>query len=479
MEKFTFIDLFCGLGGFRIAMERLGGKCLMSSEIEPNVRETYKLNFGEYPSGDVMQIASEDIPPHDVLCAGFPCQPFSIAGKRLGFEDTRGTLFFEVARIAKAKRPKAIFLENVAGITNHDGGKTLEVIEATISQMGYTFHHVLMNVKDHGIPQNRNRWYGVAFREDVDATAFAFPESIQPLFKLEDIIEPTASDEYKISDLARLHVLKYREEFKENPRYNTDHILIANEVRASRCAFSCNGIMPCLTAKMGTGGNNVPIVVSEMRQLTERECLTLMGYPTDYKLQQAKSHSYKQIGNSVCVPVVGRIAENIIDVTFVEEVENERGVEKMLNSFNAVGRLVKDIDLRTTSNGIPVVDFAIACDQDLKNKDGEREADFFDCEVWRQSAEYLSKYAGKGDTISISGRMKTERWTDNSGNAHKSFKVVVDKVYVVAKKREVTNQQVQGYNMNNQQGHYTAQGNDVNEQGYIDNHLPDESRLPF
>lgn len=284
----------------------------MSSDIDPHVRETYRLNFGEYPSGDITQIPSEDIPAHDILCAGFPCQPFSIAGKRLGFDDDRGELFFEVARIIKDKQPKVVFLENVAGLTNHDKGRTLEVIEGKITDMGYQFKHTLINAKNQGIPQNRNRWYGVAFRGDIDCTAFSFPLSRGLSLTLEDIIEDVANEEYTVSELVQNYIKKATEVFKENSRYNPDNILIANEVRASRCALSCNGIMPCLIAKMGTGGNNVPIIVSQMRKLTERECLMLMGYPKDYKLKQAKNHSYKQIGNSVCIPVVERIAEKIL-----------------------------------------------------------------------------------------------------------------------------------------------------------------------
>lgn len=496
----------------------------MSSDIEPNVRETYKLNFGEYPYGDVSQIASEDIPTHDILCAGFPCQPFSIAGKRLGFEDARGTLFFEVARIIKDKQPKAVFLENVAGLTNHDGGKTLEVIGGIIAEMGYSFHHTLINAKNQGIPQNRNRWYGVAFRGDIDSTAFAFPPDIPPSVTLEDIIKPTTTvnEKYKVTELATQNIMKHLETFKQNPRYNEEGILIANEVRASRCAFSCNGIMPCLTAKMGTGGGNVPVIVAQMRQLTEWECLELMGYPEGYKLEQAKSHSYKQIGNSVCIPVVERIAREITKAAIPEETENKvvlpgmrvqgrtaeefeqlikelppqpikalptteeveqeewRGEEKMLNSFNVIGRLTDEPKVRVTSNGIPVLDFAIACEQDIKNKDGIREADFFDCEAWRQSAEYLDKYAGKGDLLSVSGRMKTEHWKDKEGNHRKKLKVQVEKVNVVSKKRQPENQQAQGdYMCGTNPGTMPAQGQPLPPfytQGYSQNNYQENTQ---
>ena len=149
-----FIDLFCGLGGFRVALEALGCECVFSSDIDKYARETYKMNFGEYPTGDITKIDEKTIPDHDILCAGFPCQPFSIGGKRLGFEDTRGTLFFDVLRILKEKRPRAFFLENVAGLCNHDGGKTMKTILDCLEDVGYTSFHSVINAKDVGYPQN-------------------------------------------------------------------------------------------------------------------------------------------------------------------------------------------------------------------------------------------------------------------------------------------------------------------------------------
>ena len=163
----TFIDLFSGMGGFRIAFESAGNKCIFSSEIDKYARETYKNNFQDYPEGDITKILSKDIPDFDILCAGFPCQPFSIAGKRLGFEDSRGTLFFEVARILKEKQPVAFLLENVRGITNHDGGNTIKVIMNTLDEIGYSCKDSVINALDYGIPQNRERWYCIGFRKDL------------------------------------------------------------------------------------------------------------------------------------------------------------------------------------------------------------------------------------------------------------------------------------------------------------------------
>ena len=160
---YKFIDLFCGLGGFRIAFEKYGCECVFSSDIDEKVREIYQLNFGEEPAGDISKILCENIPDFDILCAGFPCQPFSIAGLRRGFEDSRGTLFFEVARILKEKQPKAFILENVKGLVSHDQGNTLQVIMNTLDELGYDAKYKIMNALDYGIPQNRERWYCVGF----------------------------------------------------------------------------------------------------------------------------------------------------------------------------------------------------------------------------------------------------------------------------------------------------------------------------
>lgn len=312
-EKFKFIDLFSGLGGFRIAMESLGGKCVLSSEIDKYAVETYFSNFNEMPIGDITKVNVAEIPDHDVLCAGFPCQPFSIGGLRKGFEDTRGTLFFDVARIIKEKKPKVVFLENVAGIVSHDSGNTLRVIINSLEELEYKVHYKVMNASDYGIPQNRNRWYCIAVRSDIDFE-YKFPEKVSLKYTLKDIIEYDISEKYNITDVAKSNIDKFIEEFKISNRYNQDEVLIANEVRKSRCNFRCDGISPCLTAKMGTGGNNVPIVTDQNRKLTEKECLRIMGFPSWYNIAQNKMQSYKQIGNSVVVPIIKMIGDNFVKI---------------------------------------------------------------------------------------------------------------------------------------------------------------------
>lgn len=314
-KKLKFIDLFCGLGGFRIALEKQNCKCVFSSDIDEAVAKVYETNYGEYPSGDITKIDAKDIPDFDILCGGFPCQSFSIAGKRLGFDDARGTMFFEVARILKEKKPKAFMLENVKGLTNHDGGKTLQTILDILDDLGYEIIYRVINSAEYGIPQSRERWYCVGIRKDLNVNIREKENEIFPteqllLYSLDDVIDDVNEyKDYTISDIAKSNIEKYLFKVKDK----TSKYTLAYEIRPSRCQFKSNGISPCLTAKMGTGGNNVPVVVELNRKLTEKECLKLMGYPDDYKIGKG-SQAYKQIGNSVIVPILSSIAENLVRI---------------------------------------------------------------------------------------------------------------------------------------------------------------------
>mgnify|MGYP000908412298 CR=1 FL=1 len=318
---YKFIDLFAGIGGFRLAFENAGCECVFSSEIDKYARETYRMNFGEYPSGDITKINVNEIPDFDILCAGFPCQPFSIAGQRLGFEDIRGTLFFDIARILKGKKPKAFILENVRGLVSHDNGNTLKTIENTLSKIGYRFSYKIMNALDYGIPQNRERWYCIGFRDDLNVSfendevktnnIFSFPEKKELMFYLEDIIEGNNA-EYSATERAIENINMHLPKVIKKRGRNKDKLLIANDVRPSRCSFRNDGIAPCFTAKMGTGGNNIPIIVDYKRKFTEKECLALMGFPENYKIVPNNYQSYKQIGNSVVVPIIENLAINIV-----------------------------------------------------------------------------------------------------------------------------------------------------------------------
>ncbi|MBE6413342.1 MAG: DNA cytosine methyltransferase [Verrucomicrobiaceae bacterium] len=308
--KFKFIDLFCGLGGFRIAFEKLGGECVFSSDIDKHVQKIYKLNFGEFPHGDITKIDAKDIPSHDILCAGFPCQPFSMAGRRLGFKDTRGTLFFDVARILKEKQPIGFVLENVKGLTNHDNGNTLKVILNTLNEIGYNYRYKVLNAKNYNVPQNRERWYCIGVRKDCDINIdnFIFPKEEVLKISLADVIEPIINnDGYLISSTCKRNIEVH---IKKKNICISDYTL-AYDIRPSRCHFTTGNISNCLTAKMGTGGSNVAVVIKQERKLTERECLRLMGFPDSYIIGNGYQ-AYKQIGNSVVVPIISRLAENFI-----------------------------------------------------------------------------------------------------------------------------------------------------------------------
>ena len=321
---YKMIDLFAGIGGIRIAFENNDVKCVMSSEIDKYACDTYEKNFHEKPMGDITLIKDEDLPEFDIIAGGFPCQPFSLAGLRKGFEDTRGTLFFEVARLMKGRRPKAFFLENVEGIVNHDKGNTIKVIENSLTNLGYNFEWRVMNACDYGIPQNRKRWYCVGFRNDLGIgfenqqgdykALYKFPQKSSLKFHVKDILQKQVGKEYEITDVCNRNIEKYYLDFKSGKRYNNNEVVLANEIRASRCNFRGDGISPCLTAKMGTGGNNVPVVVEEKRKLTEKECLSLMGFPEWYQIEKNTMHSYKQIGNSVVVAIIDELAKEMIRV---------------------------------------------------------------------------------------------------------------------------------------------------------------------
>jgi len=305
-----FIDLFSGIGGFRLAFESVGAVCVFSAEIDKQACATYQKNFGENPFCDVTKLKASALPSFDILCAGFPCQPFSLAGKRRGFNDTRGTLFFDIERILQTKQPKAFILENVKGLINHDKGNTLKVILKTLREkLNYNVFSKVLNSKDYALPQNRERIYIIGFKEQH--VEFNFPEPMEKKIDLSTIRESNLEGT-NISDLAKAHIEMHLKNHKMYHEIKNNPLLLSYEIRKSRASFRFDNISPCLTAKMGTGGNNVPIFVNEMRKFTTRECLRIQGFPESYKITPNTAQSYKQIGNSVSVPVVKLLAEEMI-----------------------------------------------------------------------------------------------------------------------------------------------------------------------
>lgn len=320
--KFTFIDLFAGIGGMRIAFQNLGGKCVFSSEWEKNAQYTYDLNFGEVPFGDITKINEKEVPNHDVLVAGFPCQAFSIAGRREGFEDTRGTLFFDVARIIKEKHPKAFFLENVKGLINHDKGRTLSIILKTLRDDldYYVPDPKIINAKDFGVPQNRERIFIVGFRRDLGIKSFKYPEPLKEQKTITDIKEEkVVSSKYYLSTqyLKTLREHKKRHESKGN---GFGYEIISDDEIANAIVVGGMGRERNLIIdKRLVDFTPVTAIKGEVnregiRKMTPREWARLQGFPDSFKIEVADTQAYKQFGNSVAVPAVQETAKKIIEI---------------------------------------------------------------------------------------------------------------------------------------------------------------------
>lgn len=321
--QFTFIDLFAGIGGFRIAMQNLQGECVFSSEWDKEAQKTYFANFGEVPYGDITKEETKKWIPDsfDVLCAGFPCQAFSIAGRRGGFEDTRGTLFFDVATIIERHQPKAIFLENVKGLANHDKGKTLNTILNVLRNDldYYVPEPQIINAKYFGVPQNRERIFIVGFRKDLGITEFEYPKSNKVTVTIKDIIEEKVVDaKYYISTqyLQTLVNHKSRHESKGNGfGYEIlDNDGVANAIVVGGMGRERNLVID-KRLKNFTPTTKIKGVVNRegIRRLTPRECARIQGFPDDFRIEVANASAYKQFGNSVAVPAIEATAEKIID----------------------------------------------------------------------------------------------------------------------------------------------------------------------
>ncbi|MBN3534823.1 DNA (cytosine-5-)-methyltransferase [Mycoplasma procyoni] len=307
---FTQIDLFAGIGGIRMGFQNHGGKTVFSSEWDKFAQKTYKANYGEEPAGDITQINPKDIPDHDVLLAGFPCQPFSQAGLKLGFEDTRGTLFFNIASILKEKRPKAFMLENVKQLRGHDKGKTLKTILNVLREMDYYVPEPeVLNAYHFGVPQNRERIFIVGFDKTKikeKYSDFEFPKGkIDPNLKVADILmKPNeVNEKFTISDKLFEGHKKRRLKHKENGN-----------------GFGFNLIFPeskytnTISARYYKDGSESLISQEgkNPRMLTPRECARLQGFPENFIIQVSNAQAYKQFGNSVCVKVIDAIAKEMV-----------------------------------------------------------------------------------------------------------------------------------------------------------------------
>jgi len=307
-NAFTFVDLFAGIGGFRIAMQGLGGACIFSSEWDPYAKRTYEANFGEVPYGDIRKISEDDIPDHDILCAGFPCQPFSLAGVSArnslntahGFAcETQGTLFFDIARIMKAKRPRVAFLENVKNLLGHDGGKTFSVIKNTIEELGYSFSYKVIDSSPL-VPQRRLRCYMVCVRDSEQP--FVFPTIQGPPLPLKTILEKNVDESFTISS-----------KLWEGHQRRTKQNLARGTGFTAFCA-DLDKPSNTIVARYGKDGKEclIPQGKKNPRMLTPRECARLQGFPESFIIPHAKTTSYRQFGNSVAIPVIRIISESIV-----------------------------------------------------------------------------------------------------------------------------------------------------------------------
>lgn len=335
--EYKFIDLFAGIGGFRIAAEQNNLKCVFSSEIDEDARKVYEKNFSEIPSGDITKIAASEIPDFDILFAGFPCQPFSYAGNKLGFEDkARGTLFFDIVRIIKEKKPKMFLLENVKGLRSHDKGRTLNTILAELEVLGYDTHWTILNSLDYGVPQSRERWYCVGFDKKLN---FKFPEPHKERKIIQDIIDTEA--DHSTLRLSDFELSRIRHHFKICPANAEEQIRVQHDnskykpetkkgkygifsyLKPDRSlrfhvgdyaktqiqeAYYCslNSYTPTIIA------SRAPKLWELERHLSDRECARLQGFPESFILSTSSYQAKKQLGNAVTVPVIREIIKQML-----------------------------------------------------------------------------------------------------------------------------------------------------------------------
>lgn len=300
-KKFKYIDLFAGIGGMRIPFDELGGECVFTSEFDKYAQQTYEANFNEMPDGDIKTIDLEQIPKHDLLLAGFPCQAFSHAGLKKGFDDTRGTLFFDIATILKIHKPKAFLLENVKGLKSHDGGYTFKKIIDTLNDIGYqTLEHEVLNARDFGLPQNRERVFIVGFWKN---TNFYFPESPKTKTRLGSILQKRVKDKYTISDKLWTSAIKRRERAISKGNGFSYKLFNRDSIYTST-----------LSARYYKDGLEILIEQKNKnpRRITPLEARRLQGFPDNFIIPVSDTQAYKQFGNAVPVNVIREIAKKIV-----------------------------------------------------------------------------------------------------------------------------------------------------------------------
>lgn len=323
--KFKFVDLFAGIGGIRLAFQNLGGKCVLTSEWDTYAKKTYEANFGEIPFGDITQISETEIPDHDILLGGFPCQPFSIAGvskknalgRAHGFLDkTQGTLFFDIARIIEHKKPSAFMLENVKNLVSHDKGNTFKVIKETLEALGYSLHFKVLDGK-HFVPQHRERIIIVGFRIEIfkNQDTFEFPKMSETKFAIRDILETNVDPKYTLSDKLWNYLQEYARKHK---------------AKGNGFGFGLtdlDGISRTMSARYYKDGAEIliPQGGKNPRRLTPRECARLQGFPESFIIPVSDNQAYKQFGNSVVTPLIQAVGKNIVkEITKINELNKSQ-----------------------------------------------------------------------------------------------------------------------------------------------------------
>lgn len=333
LQKYNFIDLFAGIGGFHLALESMGAECVFASEWDKYAAETYEKNFHLKPFGDITQIDEKNIPNHDILCGGFPCQAFSISGKQKGFEDTRGTLFFDIARIVNYHKPKVLFLENVKNLSKHDDGKTLKTIIKTLEELEYSVFTKVLNSSNFDLPQNRERVYIIAFHNTLNSKTFKFPVPPNNPICLENILE---NEPKNAKVIERNDIEIYKNYSVSNSLFSEIELLNkpiqigkVNKGGQGERIYHTLGHAITLSAYGGGVGSKTGLylVNGKIRKLSPRECARVQGFPDNFVLNSSDIQTYKQFGNSVSVNVLQHILIEISKVLKLNEMQNKNITE--------------------------------------------------------------------------------------------------------------------------------------------------------
>ena len=311
-KNFKFIDLFAGIGGIRIPFEELGGDCVFTSEWDKDCQIVYEANFGHRPAGDITKISPSDIPSHDILLGGFPCQAFSIIGQKKGFEDTRGTLFFNIAKILEIKKPNAFLLENVKQLKSHGKGGTYQVIENTLNELGYNVHTKVLNALDFGLPQKRERTIIVGFKKNVD---FTWPSPNKERADLKDFLD-TENDHDESLQASKYIIEKRLERLKKDGKQDPFYPSMWHENKSGNVS-----VLP-YSVTLRAGASHSYLLVNGTRRLSSRELLRFQGFPENFKIVVKHSAVRKQTGNSVPVPLIRAVATQMVKALRAEAVNS-------------------------------------------------------------------------------------------------------------------------------------------------------------